>query len=223
MRSIFRTVDGDLARDVALVCLADGVVGMSYGALTVGAGFEVWLPVLLSLVVFAGAAQFLFVGVLAAGGSLITATVAGLVVNTRHVPFGLAVGELIGSGWVRRTAGSHLITDESVAFALNQRTPERQRLAYWTCGIGVFVCWNLGVLAGAGAGTVLGDTQAYGLDAAFPAVLLALVAPALRAQETRRAAAAGVVIALAATPFLPAGVPVLLALAGLATAGWKKR
>jgi 4-azaleucine resistance transporter AzlC len=203
-----------LLRDIGLVCLADGVVGLSYGAISVGGGLQLWVPVALSLLVFAGASQFLFVGIVAAGGSPIAATIAGLLVNTRHVAFGLALSDVIGGGW-RRLPGSHLMTDENVAFALGQDDLRQKRAAYWACGIGIFVCWNIGVLIGAAAGSVISDTDVFGLDAAFPAVLLALVLPALRDRSTRTAAAVGVVVALVATPFLPAGLPVLFALVGL--------
>ena len=222
MRSIWRTLDRTLdraldrglLRDIALVCVADCVVGVSYGAIAVGSGFDLWVPVALSLLVFAGASQFLFVGIVAAGGSPIAATVAGLLVNGRHLPFGLAVSNVLGHGW-RRAAGSHLMTDETVAFALGQDDADRRRAAYWVCGVGIFLCWNAGVLAGGLAGSVISDTDAFGLDAAFPAVLLALVLPSLRDRTTRRPALAGAAVALAATPLLPAGLPVLLALAGL--------
>ncbi|GAA1556323.1 AzlC family ABC transporter permease [Kribbella sancticallisti] len=203
-----------MLRDIALVCLADGVVGVSYGAISVGGGLPLWVPVVLSLIVFAGASQFLFVGIVAAGGSPIAATIAGLLVNSRHVAFGLAVSDVIGNGR-RRPVGSHLMTDENVAFALGQEDLRQKRAAYWVCGIGIFVCWNLGVLIGVLAGSVITDTDAFGLDAAFPAVLLALVLPSLRNKSTRTAALVGSVVALAVTPFLPAGLPVLLALVGL--------
>lgn len=216
MRSIWRTLDEGLARDVALVCLADAIVGVSFGAITVSSGLPVWLPMMLSVAVFAGAAQFMFVGLVASGGNPIAAAVTGLLVNVRHVPFGFAVGDLLGEGWARRVAGSHLMVDETVAFALGQRDPERRRAVYWACGISLFVCWNLGVMIGAFGGTVVNDTDAFGMDAAFPAVLLALVLPSLRDAATRRASLVGVVIALATAPFLPAGLPVLLALLGLA-------
>jgi 4-azaleucine resistance transporter AzlC len=215
MRSIWRTLDEGLARDVALVCLADAIVGVSFGAITVSSGLPVWLPMVLSVAVFAGAAQFMFVGLVASGGNPIAAAVTGLLVNVRHVPFGFAVGDLLGKGWARRVAGSHLMVDETVAFALVQRDPERRRAVYWACGISLFVCWNLGVMIGAFGGSVVNDTDAFGMDAAFPAVLLALVLPSLRDAATRRASLVGVVIALATAPFLPAGLPVLLALLGL--------
>ena len=215
MRSIWRTLDRDLARDIALVCVADTIVGLSFGAITVSLGLPLWLPMLLSVVVFAGAAQFMFVGILAAGGNPIAAVVAGLLVNARHLPFGFAIGDVLGTGWMRRIVGSHLMIDESVAFALAQRDPQRRRAAYWACGVTLFACWNLGVLAGAFGGTVVTNTDALGLDAAFPAVLLALILPAMRDPATRRAAVAGVIIALATAAFLPAGLPVLLALVGV--------
>ncbi|WP_158889782.1 AzlC family ABC transporter permease [Amycolatopsis anabasis] len=215
MRSIWRTLDRGLARDIALVCLADALVGVSYGAITVSSGFAVWVPMLLSVVVFAGAAQFMFIGIIASGGSPIAAVVAGLLVNARHVPFGFAVADVLGGSLAKRLLGSHLMIDETVAFALAQKETDRKRAAYWACGTGLFVCWNVGVVVGAFAGTAISDTDVFGLDAAFPAVLLALVLPSLKDAATRRAVLTGVVLALAATPFLPAGLPVLLALAGV--------
>ena len=214
MRSIWRTLDRDVARDIGLVCLADALVGASFGAITVSADLPLWLPSLLSVVVFAGAAQFMFVGLIAAGGNPVAAVAASLLINVRHVPFGFTVGDLVGRGW-RRAIGSHLMIDESVAFALAQRDPVQRRAAYWACGISLMVCWNLGVLVGAVGGAVISDTDALGLDAAFPAVLLALVLPSLRTPAIRRAALVGAVVALATTPFLPAGMPVLLGLVGV--------
>lgn len=215
MRSIWRTLDRDLARDIGLVCLADGLVGVSFGAIAVSSGLPFWLPMLMSVLVFAGAAQFMFIGIVAAGGNPIAAVVAGLLVNARHVPFGFAVGDVFGAGLLRRITGSHVMIDETVAFAMAQQDAERRRAAYWACGIGLFTCWNIGVLAGAFGGTAISDTDALGLDAAFPAVLLALVLPSLREKGPLRAALAGCAIAACAAPFLPAGLPVLLALAGM--------
>lgn len=215
MRSLWRTLDRRLARDIALVCAAVAIVGVSFGTITVSSGLPLWLPTLLSVVVFAGASQFMFVGLIAAGGNPFAAVLAGLLVNMRHVPFGFAIGDVLGRGWLGRIVGSHIMVDETVAFALAQDDAGRRRAAYWLCGVGLFVSWNLGVVAGALLGTAVTDTDALGLDAAFPAVLLALVLPSLRDPATRRAAIVGVAIALATSPFLPAGLPVLLALLGM--------
>lgn len=227
MRSIWRTVydrlGPRLARDIALVWAADTLVGLSYGAIAVTSGFPVWSPMLMSVLVFAGAAQFMFVGIVASGGNPVAAVVAALLVNVRHLPFGFAVADLLGGSATKRAVGSHLMIDETVAFALAQDDPVRRRTAYWTCGIGLFVCWNVGVAVGAAAGTVVTDTDAFGLDAAFPAVLLALIMPALRERRIRNAVVLGVAVALSATPFLPAGLPVLLGLVGLLAGGVLRR
>jgi 4-azaleucine resistance transporter AzlC len=205
-----------LVRDSSLVWLAGGIVGVSFGAVSVAGGLPVWVPVVMSLVVYAGSAQFSAVGVLLAGGGPIAAAATGLLLNTRTAAFGLAVADIIGTGRASRLLGAHLVTDETVAFALAQSDPVRQRRAFWISGLGLFAVWNVGVLAGALAGDALGDTARYGLDAAFPAVLVALVLPQLRTDvAVRRCALLGAVIALALTPAVPAGVPVLLALAGL--------
>jgi branched chain amino acid efflux pump len=216
MRSIWRTLDAALRRDLLAVVLAIGVVGMSFGAIAVASGLPWWMPSVLSLTVFAGGAQFLMVGVVAAGGGLVAAAIGALLLNARHLPFGLAVGGILGRGLAARLFGSHLMIDESVAFAMAQRDPARSRAAFWALGTGAYVVWNLGTLVGALAGQGIGDTDAFGLDAAFPAALLALVLPSLRGNpRIRNAALLGAVVALATTPFLPAGVPVLLALTGL--------
>ena len=125
-----------------------------------------------------------------------------------------AAVRVTGRRW-RRLLGSHVMNDESVVFALAQEDLPRKRAAYWACGLGVLLCWPAGAILGALIGGVIGNTGAFGLDAMFPAVILALIMPALRDRVTLRAALAGAVIALAATPFLPAGLPVLLALAGV--------
>ncbi|MFF7128424.1 AzlC family ABC transporter permease [Streptomyces sp. NPDC008240] len=227
MRSLLRTRSlgrtglgtpetGSLVRDSSLVWLASGIVGVSFGAVSVAGGLPVWVPVLMSLVVYAGSAQFSAVGVLLAGGGPLAAAATGLLLNTRTAAFSLAVAEPIGTGRATRFLGAHLVTDETVAFALAQPDPRRRRRAFWIAGLGLFAVWNTGVLAGALAGRALGDTARYGLDAAFPAVLAALVVPTLRADATlRRCALPGAALALAVTPAVPAGVPVLLALAGL--------
>ncbi|ELS55372.1 putative branched-chain amino acid permease [Streptomyces viridochromogenes Tue57] len=209
-----------LVRDSALVWLASGVVGASFGAIAVAGGLPVWVPVVMSLIVYAGSAQFSAVGVLLAGGGPLAAAATGLLLNTRTAAFSLAVADVIGRGRLTRLLGAHLVTDETVAFALAQPDPARRRAAFWISGLGLFAVWNLGVLAGALAGDAIGDTAAYGLDAAFPAVLVALVLPALRENPAvRRSALLGAGLALAVTPAVPAGVPVLVALAGLAGYG----
>ena len=218
MSSIYRTLSRGTLRDIALACLAVWFIGLSYGAIAVASGFPLWVPAAQSVLVLAGASEFLFVGIVAAGGNPLAAAAAGLLVNARHLPYGLALPDMTGPGrpW-RRLLGSHVMNDESVVFALAQEDLPRKRAAYWTCGLGVLLCWPAGAVLGALIGSVIRNTNAFGLDAMFPAVILALIVPALRDHRLRRAAAIGAAIALAATPFLPAGLPELLALGALLT------
>lgn len=214
MRSLWRTLGGRPLRDIALVCLAVGVIGVSYGATAVTSGFAWWFPVLMGALVLAASSEFLFVGIIAAGGSPIAALLAGLLVNARHLPFGLAVPDVLGRGW-RGLLGTHLMNDETVVFAMAQDGLPRKRAAYWACGLGILVCWPAGAALGALLGSVVEDTAALGLDAMFPAVILALILPAMKERPVRRTALAGAALALAVSAFLPAGLPVLVALAAL--------
>lgn len=203
-----------MLRDIALTCLAVSFIGLSYGAIAVASGFPLWVPAAQSVLVLAGASEFLFIGIVAAGGSPVAAALAGLLVNARHLPYGLALPEVTGPGW-RRLLGTHVMNDESVVFALSQDDLPRKRAAYWACGLGVLICWPGGAVLGALIGSAVRNTNSFGLDAMFPAVILALIVPDLRDRPTLRAALAGAAIALAAAPFLPAGLPVLLALAAV--------
>jgi 4-azaleucine resistance transporter AzlC len=218
MRSFWRTIDRGTLRDIGLVCLADAIVGASFGAITVSGGLHPWVPITMSVLVFAGGAQFAAAGVVLTGGGPAAAVLAGLVLNARLLPYGFTVADAIGGRWWTRLLGAHLIVDESLAFTLRQQGRERRRAAFWTSGLTLFLCWNAAVVAGALAGAVMRNTGAFGLDAVFPAVLLALLLPSLTDRGTRNAALLGAVIAVVATPFLPAGLPVLLALGGLALA-----
>ncbi|HEY0003156.1 MAG TPA: AzlC family ABC transporter permease [Actinoplanes sp.] len=189
-------------------------VGASFGAIAISYGLPVWVPFLMSTVVFAGGAQFLAVGLLAAGNP-IAAVLAGLLLNARHLPFGLAVAGIVGTRWRDRLVGSHLMTDEVVAFTLAEPDPARRRRTYWLIGCTLFTSWNLGTTLGVLLGGAVGEPEVLGLDAAFPAGLIALIMPSLRDGPTRRVAIAGAAIAVLLTPVLPAGLPVLGALLGL--------
>jgi 4-azaleucine resistance transporter AzlC len=214
MRTVRRTFDRALVRDALAIAAAVLAIGVSFGAIAVAAGLPAWAIVAMSTLVFAGGAQFMAVGLLAAGNPL-AAVVAGLLLNARHLPFGLAVADVLGGRWTTRLVGSHLMVDESVAFAMAQPDPARRRRAYWLTGTCLFVAWNTGSVLGVLLGGAAGDPATLGLDAAFPAGLLALLLPSLRDRDTAAVAGVGAAVAVATTPLLPAGLPVLLALVGL--------
>jgi 4-azaleucine resistance transporter AzlC len=218
VRSIWRTLDPTVVRNVSPIALTAFVTGASFGAIAVAAHISVWLVCAMSLLVFAGGSQFTVVGIVAAGGSPIAAIVAGLLLNARHLPFGLAMGDVLGNKLGARIVGSHILIDESVAFAMAQGDRKRAKAAFWTCGAALFLTWNTGTLVGALIGQVIGDPNRFGLDAAFPAAMLALILPALKDRITLRVALLGAAIAVATTPFLPPGIPVVLAALGVVAA-----
>ncbi len=146
----------DFLRDIVFVCAADAIIGVSFGVTAVAGGLPDWVPVAMSLLVFAGGSQVATASVLIAGGGPVAAVVAGALPNSRLLPYGFAVADVTGGSWLGRLAGAHLTTDESVAFATRETDPERRRAAFWTCGVLLFVVWNasvvLGVIVGADAG-----------------------------------------------------------------------
>jgi 4-azaleucine resistance transporter AzlC len=214
MRTLSRTKDRGLLRDAIAIAAAMVAVGASFGAIAVAYGLPTWVPFVMSTVVFAGGAQFLAVGLIAAGNP-IAAVAAGLLLNARHLPFGLAVSRTIGTRWRDRLIGSHLMTDVTVAFTLREPDPTRRRRVYWLIGCTLFTSWNAGTALGVLLGGVTGDPATFGLDAAFPAGLIALILPSLRDRDTRVVALLGAAFAVLLTPVLPAGLPVLAALLGL--------
>lgn len=210
----------DVLKGIVLVCLADALVGLSYGSLATADGFPFWVPMTLSVFVLAGASEFMFIGIIAGGGSPLTAAAAGLLVNARHLPFGIAVKDLVGRkhlSWL----GCHIMNDESVVFGISQRKQVERRAAYWLCGLGIAVSWPLSVMLGAVVGHWIPDTHAIGLDAVFPAILIALIFPALQKRRVFIPAAAGTAMALVTTPLVPVGMPVLFSLTGLLA--WRNR
>ncbi|WP_263248641.1 AzlC family ABC transporter permease [Saccharopolyspora rosea] len=223
-----------LVRDVLSMSVAMAIVGASLGAIAVSKGVPLWLAALTSAVVFAGGSEFMVIGLVTSGAAPVMAVLSGLMLNARHFPFGLAIGGLLGQAGPRRPAttphrgaarrwssllvGAHLMVDESVAFALAQDDVAERRRAFWLTGVALYCAWVPSVFLGGLLGEGLGDPAAFGLDAAMPAALLALIMPSLREFRTLRAVALGALVAVATTPLLPAGLPVVAGLVGLAAA-----
>jgi 4-azaleucine resistance transporter AzlC len=203
------------AADALGIGIATGVYGVSFGVLAVGAGLSEAQACAMSLLVFTGGSQFAAVGVIGAGGSAATAVANALLLAVRNAAYGLSLATLLRGPWPRRAVAAHLVIDETTAMARAQEDERAARGAFWLTGASVFACWNIGTLAGALAGSGLGDPARYGLDAMFPAAFLALLAPQLRQRGAPAAALAGALIAVVLLPWAPAGVPVLAASLGV--------
>lgn len=202
-------------RQALSVGVATGAYGVSFGALSVAAGLDVWQTMALSLLMFTGGSQFALVGVLGAGGSGGAAAATAGMLGLRNGLYGLQVSRILQVRGVRRLAAAQLTIDESTAVAIAQRDPAVQRLGFWATGLSVYLLWNAATLVGAFAGDALGDPRDYGLDAAAAAAFLGLLWPRLSGRTARLVAAAAVAVALLLSPVLPAGLPVLAA-AGVA-------
>jgi 4-azaleucine resistance transporter AzlC len=219
MRSLIRTIDRDDLRDAAALCAAVGLVGISFGTLAAAAKVSPLLAVAMSLLVLSGGAQFLAVAVIAAGGSPLAAVFGGLLLNARHLPYGLAMSNVIADRWPGKLLGAHILIDEVVAFSRARGSGRRARVAYWLSGALLVTAWLAGTVLGLLVGAGVPDSSKFGMDAAFPAALLALILPGLGKPDARRVGLGAAGLALAATPFLPAGMPVLIGLLGLLFAG----
>lgn len=207
-------------RTVVMISLAMALVGVAYGAMSVGAGLPVWVAPVLGTLVLAGASEMLYVG-LAAATTPWLALPAALLVNVRHIPYGMALRAALGHG-AARAYRAHVINDESVAFALAEREPERSTSALTRIGTGVLVGWPAGALVGSLLGRGI-DQQTYGLDAIFPAVILALVLPALKRARLRPAVVAAAAVAVPAALLLPEGLGPLAGLLALPLVVWRSR
>ncbi|MCC2030567.1 AzlC family ABC transporter permease [Microbacterium sp. BWT-G7] len=204
------------------VALATSAYGISFGALAVASGLDVWQTCVMSLLMFTGGSQFAFVGVVGAGGLAAAGSAiasAGLL-GVRNVAYGMRMSPVIGAGFWRRAAAAQFTIDESTAVSLAQRTRHARTLGFWVTGIGIYVGWNLSTLAGALLGDVLGDPRAYGLDAAAAAAFLALLWPRLRARQPIVVGVAAAVVATILTPVLMPGLPVIIAAVVAVVVGW---
>ncbi|MGW0822433.1 AzlC family ABC transporter permease [Streptomyces sp. NPDC002845] len=205
--------DGVVVRDSLGVGVAVGLSGVAFGVTSVGSGLGTAQTCALSLLVFTGASQFALVGALAAGGNPLTAAAGAFSLGVRNAFYGLRLSQVLALPRVVRPFAAQWVIDETAVVALAQPTRRAARLGFAVTGLALYVLWNLTTLLGAVGAEAVGDTGAWGLDAAGPAVFLALLAPMLRSGRERAVAGLAVVLGLGLLPVLPAGVPVLVAAA----------
>ncbi|WP_051831481.1 AzlC family ABC transporter permease [Streptomyces violens] len=205
-----RKPDTAVIRDALGVGVAVGLSGFAFGVTSAGAGLSVLQSCLLSLLVFTGASQFALVGALGAGGNPLAAAAGAFFLGARNAFYGLRLSGLLGYRALMKPLAAHWIIDETSAVTLAQPDRRSARLGFTVTGLSLYVLWNLTTLAGALGAEALGDTAAWGLDAAGPAVFLALLAPMLKTTAERAVAGLAVVLMLVTLPVLPAGVPVLV-------------
>lgn len=190
--------------------IAGGLLSLSFGVVARDTGFSVWAAIIMSLIVFAGSAQFASVAILAGGGNPAAAIAAASLMNSRFLPMGVALAPSLPGGRAKRAAQGMTVVDSSWALALRpDGTFDRWKL--FGTSAPQFVMWQLGTIVGAFGGDVIGDLDRFGLDAVYPAFFVAILIPELRDRDRVGVALAGAAIALALVPVAPAGVPILVA------------
>jgi predicted branched-subunit amino acid permease len=198
-------------RDSLSVSITVGAYGVAFGAAAVANGFSVLQSCLLSLLTFSGASQFAVIGVIGAGGGALSGIATASLLGIRNGLYGVLMAPILKVRGFKRVIAAQITIDESTGVSLSQeaRGESAMREGFWLTGFGVFIFWNLFTLAGALGAKAMGDPSAWGLDAAVPAAFLGLVWPRLKNSSDKLLALIAAAFAIATTPFLPAGLPII--------------
>ncbi len=208
-------------RDSLSVGLAVGAAGIAFGAVAIASHFTVLQACVLSLVLFSGASQFSLVAVMSAGGSALSAIITGAFLGGRNGLYGVRMAQILKLKGFKRAVAAQITIDESTGVAIAQKTLEDQKTAFWYTGFGVYFFWNLFTLLGALGAKAIGDTSAWGLDVASPAIFCAVLFPRLKERKYLIASVLAFVWALSITELVPAGVPIISTVFIAAIVGWK--
>lgn len=205
-----RVVSASLIIGVAFV-----IFGTSFGVLAVSSGATIAQACAMSLLIFTGASQMSAVSVIASGGSPASAFGGAVLLSGRNAVYGLAMSPLFReSSLAARLLGAHWVIDETTALVSAEEDRASRRTTFWISAPILYASWNLGTLIGALIGTSINPSD-FGLDAAFPVMFTAMIAPHLRSRAGRRAALFGAVAAVAFAPFMPIGLPILVSALGM--------
>jgi len=207
-----------IIRAAAGIGVYAGAFGLTFGAVATASGLSAIQAVAMSTVMFTGASQFALVGIVAVGGAPFAAISAALLLGLRNAFYGVPVARLLRPRGLRRLWVAHFVIDETTAMAVGQPTPRAGRYAFWATGITLYALWSLGTLAGALIGRGI-NTSSLGLDAAAPAIFLALLWPQLSRDRAPSVALGAVIVTLSLITVVPAGIPIVAAAAVAILAG----
>ena len=210
----------DGARAVAPIGVAAVAFGISFGVLARAAGMGTVAPIVMSATTFAGSAQFAAASILEASGSPLAAVAAAVLLNARYAPLSISVAPSVSGARWRRLIAAQAIVDESWAVAARPGGRFDVR-ALVGAAVVLYPCWVGGTALGVVGAGALADPRDLGLDAAFPALFLALLAPQLRRGRPALAALVGGAVSLVLLPFAPAGVPIIAGSAACLL-GWRR-
>ena len=217
--------DRSVIADSLGVGLATGAYGVSFGALATASGLSVAQACAMSLMMFTGASQFAFIGVIAAGGAPLAGAATAILLGSRNLFYGLSLASHLRVRGTAKAVAAHVVIDESTAMAVSRETSHQSRLGFYWTGWSIFILWNLSTFIGGLAGNTIGDPKTYGLDAAVGAAFLGLLWPRLDSMATRLIALIAAAVALGLIPLTAAGLPIILAGAFAVALGltWPKK
>lgn len=201
-------------RVAAPVLPAVAAVGLSFGVLARTQHFGSVAALVMSMTTFAGSAQIATVTLLGTGGTVAAAIVAALLLNSRYAPIGINVARIFRGSPLRRFGEAQLVVDESWALARGDYA--------LLVGIGIllWLFWVGGTAVGLALGSVIGDPSRFGIDGAFAALFVGLLATQVRSRTRARVAVLGAAIAAVLIPFTPPGIPIVVSTVAV-FAGWR--
>lgn len=207
------------------VSFAVGLYGIAFGAAGIAAGFSILQTCLLSLLTFSGASQFAVVGVMGAGGTALSGIATASLLGIRNTLYGLRMAPILKVRGLKKLIAAQVTIDESTGVAIGQEALgiEAMRHGFWLTGFGVYILWNFFTLLGALGAQAMGNPSAWGLDAAVPAAFLGLVWPRLLGKFERALAVSSVICAIVLSPYIAAGLPIILTALLAVLFGWKVR
>lgn len=221
MSKVFRAT----ATQSLSVSFTVGLYGIAFGAAGIAAGFSILQTCALSLLTFSGASQFAVVGVMGAGGSALSAIATASLLGIRNGLYGLRMAPVLKVRGAKRAIAAQVTIDESTGVAIGQEDlgNEAMQQGFWLTGFGVYFFWNIFTVLGAFSAQAMGNPSAWGLDAAVPAAFLGLVWPRLLGRFEGTLAASAVLLAIALTPIISAGLPIITTALLAVALGWKAR
>lgn len=213
------TAAGDPAlSDLATFALTFFALGVTVNLLVLEAGTSNGLTILAAVAVYSATSELAYLAVKDAGGTEVAAVVAAWVVSSRFGLLAVSLGAKLSGGLWHRAAAAVNSFDPNVALAVQQQDSRSVARVFWRMTAALMVGWWTGTIVGVFLGNVIGDSDRLGLDAMFPAAMLAIIGNTLRRSDGAIAALAGGALCLILIPLVPAGVPIIASVAGAVVA-----
>lgn len=204
--------------DLATLCFTFFALGVTVNVLVLERVGSEARTVVAAFGINAATTELAYLAVRDAGGTQVAAIAAGWVVASRFGLLAASLGARLRVGpWHRAAAGIQSF-DPNVTFAIQQAAPRDVVRVFWRVTAAMHLGWFVGTVVGVTLGNVIGDADRFGLDAVFPAALLAIIGGLLRERPAALAAAVGGGLCLVLIPVAPAGLPIIASLAGAVVA-----